>query len=148
MEALEVPEAAATLQQHLLELYQQGGKIISDLAATGDYRLAIEPLIAEYESSSKAFTEKIGSANDNETLIKYLHEYKTSVTAISDRARRIEPSALSQRSHKRFVDNLATVQTELTNTITGLRAEDATLIETAEKKWRRLTEIAIQFASG
>jgi DNA repair exonuclease SbcCD ATPase subunit len=134
LESLEVPQAAEPLEAHLLELYAQGAAILGDLAATGSYRLSIEPLITQYEESSKSFSEKVKAASDKKTLSSCLQEYQNSVISIGEKVHSFEPPVLSSHSHTLFIYNLNTLQTGLAETIAGLENEDAGILEAASKK--------------
>jgi len=134
LESLEAPPAAGALKAHLLELYSQGAIILDDLAVTGYYRLSMEPLVAQYEESSKSFSEKVAAAGDEKALSTCVQEYQNSVIDISNRAQTIEPPVLSSHTHKRFICNLSTLQVGLAEMITGLENDDAGSIDDASKK--------------
>lgn len=134
LEALEAPEAAAPFKSHLLEVYTEGGSLLEELIRTGEYRLAIEPLINQYEASSGSFSENVKSASDREAVISCLRIYEGSITDIADKAQILQPPLLSSSSHKRFIANLNTVGEGLTGTISGLESEDAALLEAASSR--------------
>ena len=134
LDQLEAPESVASLKSHLLDLYAQGADNIGILAASGDYRLATEPLIGEYESASKSFSEKVKTATDQTSLVACLQEYENALTSISERLKPIVPSMLSVHSHQRFIDNLNTLQAGLGETIAGLEGSDKTKLDEATAK--------------
>ncbi|MHB9112877.1 MAG: hypothetical protein ACYC4D_09685 [Thermoleophilia bacterium] len=134
LEALEAPEAAAPFKNHLLELYTEGGSLLEELVKTGEYRLAIEPLINQYETSSGSFSENIKSASGKAEVINCLHVYEGSIAAMAEKAQVLQPPLLSSSSHKRFIANLNTVREGLAETISGLESEDAAVLEAASNK--------------
>ncbi len=140
LEGLEAPEAAAPLKSHLLDLYSQGAENIGILAAGGDYRLAVEPLISEYESASRSFSEKVKTATDSKSLIACMQEYKKSLAGIAGRLKPVEPSMLSLHSHQRFIDDLNTLQAGLDETVTALESGDRAKLDDAAKKMEEVNQ--------
>ncbi|MCL4474593.1 MAG: hypothetical protein M1455_11800 [Actinobacteria bacterium] len=134
LDQLDAPESASTLKSHLLDLYAQGAENIGILAASGDYRLATEPLMGEYESVSKTFSEKVKTANDQTSLVACLQDYENALLSISEKLKPIVPSMLSVHSHQRFIDNLNTLQAGLGETIDGLEGGDRAKLDEATAK--------------
>jgi len=141
LEALQAPEAAMPLKDHMLELYAEGGSLLGELVKTGEYRLAIEPLISQYETSSNSFSENIKAVSGKAEIINSLREYEGSIAAIAEKAQVLQPPLLSSSSHKQFISNLNTVKEGLAETIAGLEAEDTTALEAASDKMARAGEL-------
>lgn len=138
LENLEAPEAASALKTDLVDLYSSGAENISLLVGSGDYRIAIEPLMSEYESASASFSNDIKGATDSTALIAQMQTYRAKLEEISEKLKPIEPSALSAHSHKRFQDNVSTLEAGLDETIAGLQTNDKTQLDEAAKKMSTL----------
>lgn len=141
LEAQEAPEAAVPLRDHFLELYSEGDSLLGELVNTGEYRLAIEPLISQYETSSKSFSKNIKAMISKAEIVESLREYERSIASISEKAQVLQPPLLSKSSHIRFISNLNVVKEGLAETIAGLESEDTAALEAASNKMAGAGEV-------
>jgi CHASE3 domain sensor protein len=128
---LDAPPEARTLKGHLLELYDQGDAIFSDLILTGNYRLGQEPLVGQYQSASSSFTANVKSAHDQNSLSVCLSNYRDALSAIDAKAEQLQAPTLMQRSNMRFIFDLKTLGGGLSAMISAIKAGNQDQVKAA-----------------
>ena len=138
LEGIEAPEAAGSLKNDLNELYDEGDQLLGELIAEGNYRLAMDPLLKDYDARSQSFSAQVREAKDAASLTRCLKNYAQQVRDMDGRVAKLTPPDSLIRSHARLIYNLRVLESGLNDTVSGFENGDQAQLGTASKKMARI----------
>lgn len=139
IEGLEAPEPVGNLRADLLTIYDKGGNLLEQLALTGEYRLAMEPLEARYENASSDFSKEISGAKTQDEILACVRNYQAAAAGIHQDASKLSAPLLSQLSHQRFVGNLGLLNQGLLGMVSGLENDDPGVTQSASDRLQAIS---------
>lgn len=131
---LDAPQGAENIRNDMIDLYESGIETLNELIIAGEYSIASQPILEEYESASESFSQKINDSTTTDQLIQTIKDFTIIVLNSSNELETLEIPSMYENSHMRFINNLDTLAQGLDEMVTGIENYDVTVIEAANNK--------------